>query len=313
MPQTLAFKFLFASVALCLSCAAARAAEPPAAPSAPAAATTKPDDKPIPEAKVWVTKHTLPIGGASLAYTATAGTMSIKNDKDEPVALFGFTGYVKDGGDARTRPIIFAYNGGPGSSSAWLHMGILGPKRTVIADLDSNSRAPFRSVDNEFSILDRADLVMIDPVGTGFSRVVGKGEGKEHWGVDQDVASVSKFIVKYLSQNNRWASPKFILGESYGGMRSGGVAFELLTKHNVALNGVALVSPFMDYGSGGSELLLSDPQINFLTTYAATAWCAAAVQGQPCHGRGTAKRARRPGPLHRSQRGLLGQVQPAHG
>lgn len=268
------------ALATVLCCHTAAAAQSPAAAAEPAA-TAKPADKPIPEAKVWVTKHTLPIGGASLAYTATAGTMSIKNDKDEPVALFGFTAYVKDGGDARTRPIIFAYNGGPGSSSAWLHMGILGPKRTVIADLDSNSRAPFRTVDNEFSILDRADLVMIDPVGTGFSRVVGKGEGKEHWGVDQDVTSVSKFIVKYLSQNNRWASPKFILGESYGGMRSGGVAFELLTKHNVALNGVALVSPFMDYGSGGSELLLSDPQINFLTTYAATAWYHHMIANRP--------------------------------
>ena len=99
-------------------------------------------------------------------------------------------------------------------------MGILGPKRTVIEDLASNTPGPFRTVDNEFSILDRADLVMIDPVGTGFSRPVGKAEGKEFWGVDQDIKSVSDFIVRYLSQYGRWGSPKFILGESYGGMRT---------------------------------------------------------------------------------------------
>jgi len=216
-----------------------------------------------------------------VAYTATAGTLSIKNEKDEPIALFGFTAYVKDGGDLRARPIVFAYNGGPGSSSAWLHMGILGPKRTVLVDTESNTRGPFRTVDNEFGVLDRADLVMIDPVGTGFSRPVGKAEGKDFWGVDQDVKSVSAFIVKYLSQNGRWASPKFLLGESYGGMRSGGVAYELLTKHAVALNGVILVSPFMDYGSGGTELQNDTSYINFLTAYASTAWYHHALADRP--------------------------------
>ena len=137
-----------------------------------------PAEKPIPEAKVWVTKHKMHIGGATLAYTATAGTMQIKNADDEPVALFGFTAYAKDDDDPRMRPIVFAYNGGPGSASAWLHMGILGPKRTVLEDVESNTRGPFRTVENEFSILDRADLVMIDPIGTGFSRTVGKGASR---------------------------------------------------------------------------------------------------------------------------------------
>jgi len=247
------------------------------APAAPA----KPDEKPVPEARVWVSKHQISMNGAKLVYTATAGTMLIQNDKDEPIALFGFTAYVKDGGDVRERPLVFAYNGGPGSSSAWLHMGILGPKRTVMADLDSNTRGPFRTVDNDYGILDHADLVMIDPVGTGFSRPIGKGEGKEFWGVDQDIKSVSNFIVKYLSQHGRWASPKFILGESYGGMRSGGVAYELLTKHNVALNGVVLVSPFLDLGSGWAGLQLDEPYVNFLSTYAATAWYHHALAHRP--------------------------------
>ena len=248
--------------------------EPSDKPATGTKGDTDKDDKKdeVPEAKVWVTKHQIQIGGTKLAYTATAGTMLMKNDKDEPIALFGFTAYTKDGADPRTRPIMFAYNGGPGSASAWLHMGILGPKRTVLKDLDANTRGPFQSVENQFSILDRADLVMIDPVGTGYSRAVGKGEGKDFWGVDQDIKSVSDFIVRYLDEHRRWAAPKFLLGESYGGMRSAGVAYELLTKHNVALNGVVLVSPYLDFAGGNAGLRLDEPYVNFLPTYAATAW-----------------------------------------
>ena len=259
----------------------AGAANPPAETPAKPEAATKPDQKPAPEGKVWVTRHQIHMGGTTIAYTATAGTLLMKNDKDEPIALFGFTAYVKDAGDQRTRPIVFAYNGGPGSASAWLHMGILGPKRTLLNDLDANTRGPFRTVENEFGILDRADLVMIDPVGTGFSRPVGKGEGKDFWGVDQDIKSVSDFVVQYLSQSGRWASPKFILGESYGGMRSAGVAYKLLTEHDVALNGVVLVSPYLDYGSGNAGVSLDEPYVNFLPTYAATAWYHNAIPNRP--------------------------------
>jgi len=235
----------------------------------------------VPEGKVSVTKHSIHVGGTTLAYTATAGTMQMKNEKDEPIALFGFTAYVKDGGDIRTRPIMFAYNGGPGSASAWLHMGILGPKRTVLVDVENNTRGPFRTVDNEFTALEQADLVMIDPIGTGFSRPIGKAEGKDFWGVDQDVTSVSNFIVQYLSQYGRWASPKFVLGESYGGMRTGGVSFTLLTRHNVALNGVILVSPYLDVGSGFAGLRVDEPYVNFLPTFASTAWYHNALANRP--------------------------------
>jgi len=176
---------------------------------------------------------------------------------------------------------MFAYNGGPGSASAWLHMGILGPKRTVLEDLEVNTRGPFRTVDNEFTILDRADLVMIDPVGTGLSRPIGKGEGKDFWGVDQDIKSVSDFILRYLTEYGRWAAPKFILGESYGGMRTAGVSYHLLTQHNVALNGIALVSPFLDFAAGNAGLNISDAYINFLPTYAATAWFHKALANRP--------------------------------
>jgi len=242
--------------------------------------TAKPEEK-IPEAKVSVTKHQGRIGATSLSYTATAGTMLMKNEKDESIALFGFTAYTKDGADIRTRPIMFAYNGGPGSASAWLHMGILGPKRTQLVDIEHNTRGPFRTVENEFSVLDQVDLVMIDPVGTGFSRAVGKGDNKDFWGVDQDVTSVSNFIVQYLSQYGRWASPKFVLGESYGGMRTGGVSFALLTKHNVALNGVILVSPYLDVVAGAAGLRVDEPYVNFLPTFASTAWYHNALTNRP--------------------------------
>ena len=163
----------------------------------------------------------------------------------------------------RTRPIVFAYNGGPGSASAWLHMGILGPRRAALEDLTSNTRGPFKLVDNEFSFLDRADLVLIDPVGTGFSRPVGKAEGKQFWGVDNDIRSVSDFIVRYLGEYKRWGSPKFILGESYGGIRTGGVTYDLLTRHNVALNGIILVSPYMDFVTGTAGLNSDAGDANF--------------------------------------------------
>lgn len=256
-------------------------AQQPGAQQSGAQTTPQTGTPPVPEAKTWVTQHKMTIGGASLSYTATAGTMQIRDEKDEPVALFGYTAYTKDGADRVTRPLLFAYNGGPGSASAWLHVGILGPKRAQLVDLDSNTRGPFRIVENESTILDRADLVMIDPVGTGFSRVVGKGEGKDFWGVDQDARSVADFIVRYLNQNGRWSSPKYILGESYGGMRSGAVAYVLLERHNVALNGVILVSPYMDSIAGNADLPVDVAYVNYMTTYAATAWYHNAIPNRP--------------------------------
>ncbi len=268
------------AVLVLLSLLPARAirAEGPQIPSAPAPPTAA---SPMPEAHTSVTQHKLTLGGASLAYTATAGTMRITNDKDEPVALFGYTSYVRDGGDRASRPLVFAYNGGPGSASAWLHMGILGPRRAQLTDLEPNTRGPFRTVDNEHTILDRADLVMIDPIGTGFSRVIGKGQGSDFWGVDQDARSVSDFIVRFLNATGRWSSPKYLLGESYGGMRSGAVAYLLLDRHDVALNGVVLVSPYMDVAAGNADMPLDLAYVNFLTTYAATAWYHGAVPNRP--------------------------------
>ena len=238
-------------------------------------------EKPAPEAWATSSRHELRVGDRTVRYTATAGAMLMKNDEDEPHALFGYTAYVAEGDEQRNRPLMFAYNGGPGSASIWLHMGVLGPQRAVVADAGFSPAGPFRRVDNAHSILDEADLVMMDPVGTGFSRAVGKGENDDFWGVDQDIESVSEFIVRYVTENGRWASPKYVLGESYGGMRTGGVSYYLLNKHNMALNGVILVSPFMEMATGFAGLGIDLPHVMFLPTFAATAWYHDALENRP--------------------------------
>lgn len=228
--------------------------------------------KEIPEPLHFISDHRVSIGGKTIDYTATAGTLEMKDKDGTAIAHFGYTAYIKKGGSQARRPILFAYNGGPGSASMWLHMGILGPKRTVVDDLEFNTEGPFRVTNNEYSILDRADLVMIDPVGTGFSRPVGEAKGEDFWGVDRDITSVANFIARYITDNNRWSSPKYLLGESYGGIRSGGVAYKLLSSHSMTLNGVILVSPFMDWVAGNAGVKIDLPYINFFSTYAATAW-----------------------------------------
>jgi carboxypeptidase C (cathepsin A) len=232
----------------------------------------EPTTTPIPEPIVADTEGSVRIDGKRVDYRARAGQLLMKNDAGEPIALFGYTAYTAKDADPRTRPVLFAYNGGPGSASMWLHMGILGPQRTVVQDTAFTTEGPFTRVDNEFSILDKADLVMIDPVGTGISRPVGKAKGEDFWGVDDDIRSVSNFIAQWITENGRWAAPKYLLGESYGGIRSGGVSLDLLSRHSIALNGVILVSPYMDFASGNAGLRMDQPYINYFSTYAATAW-----------------------------------------
>lgn len=228
----------------------------------------------IPKAEVATTMQSVTINGNTIYLTAKAGTFELKDETNKPIALMGFTYYTRDskrGLATQRRPIVFAFNGGPGSSSFWLHMGILGPKRIVVDDPKSTPAAPYKIVNNNYSILDIADLVMIDPVGTGLSIPIGKAKYKDFWGVDQDIRSLSLFITQFLIHNDRMNSPKFLLGESYGTFRNAGLMNTLLNQ-GVAMNGVIMVSAVFDLRT----LLFPPnddlPYIVHFPTYAATAW-----------------------------------------
>lgn len=227
-----------------------------------------------------VTRGSVRIDGARIGYTATAGWLIMNNDEGEPIARFGYTAYTRDGvDDLSRRPITFAFNGGPGSASVWLHMGIMGPRRVVVLDEGFAPPPPSEVVSNEYSPLDVTDIVMIDPVGTGFSKPLGEGKGEDFWGVDQDIRSVGAFIRKYVTENGRWGSPKYILGESYGGIRSAGLVQHLQSRYGMNFNGVVLVSPFLNMGSGIDGARIDLPHVLYLPTFAATAWFHGAIPG----------------------------------
>jgi carboxypeptidase C (cathepsin A) len=234
--------------------------------------TPNPTDT-IPKADRSVTHHSAKIDGKLVTYTATAGTLLLKNEKDESVALYGFIAYTKDGeADISKRPVTFVYNGGPGSSSLWLHMGAVGPRRVVLNDPDVTPPPPYKLEDNTNSILDVTDIVMVDPVGTGLSHAVGKAKNKDFWGVDQDIKSVSQFIKQYVTDNDRWNSPKYLLGESYGTMRSAGVVDYLQETMGMEINGVILVSVVLDLRTLTFQHGDDISYVLHLPTYAAVAY-----------------------------------------
>ncbi len=185
--------------------------------------------------------------------------------------------------DATKRPVTFAYNGGPGSSSMWLHMGALGPRRVVVNDPEPNAPPPYTVEDNANSIIDVTDLVMIDPVGTGLSHAINKSTNKDYWGVDEDIKSMSQFIKQYVTDNSRWNSPKYLLGESYGTFRSAGIADYLLENMGMAVNGVVLVSVVLDLRT----LTFQDgDDISYmlhLPSYAAVAWYHNRIPNKPAN------------------------------
>jgi carboxypeptidase C (cathepsin A) len=256
---------------------AAENAEAPAPAAAPKADATPP---PVPRSQV--TQHQLRLGGQVLKYSATVGWLIMKDDKDKPIARFGYTAYTLDGTkDLSQRPITFAFNGGPGSSSIWLHMGVLGPRRAVVNDAGYAPPPPAQIADNEYSIIDATDLVMIDPVGTGFSKPLGETKGTEFWGVDQDIKSVGSFIKRYVTENGRWGSPKYVLGESYGGVRGAGLANYLQSSLGMNLNGLILVSPYFSFESGNDGIGIDLPHVLYLSTFAATAWYYDAIADKP--------------------------------
>jgi len=239
-------------------------------------------DGPAPKGEVATSKGSLHIDGKVLNYTIEAGTLQLRDEENDPIALFGFTAYFKDGvTDYSKRPIIFAYNGGPGSSSIWLHMGVMGPKRVAVNDVGYTPAAPYNLEENPNSPLDLADIVMIDPVGTGLSHAIGKAKNTDFWGVDEDIRTVSLFIKQFVNEHNRWNAPKYLLGESYGTMRNAGVMNYLQERLGMSLNGVIMVSAVFDIRmlafSAGDDI----SYITNLPTYAATAWYHDKVPGKP--------------------------------
>ena len=237
------------------------------------------DGKPAAEApaapRKFVSEHRLQAGGTDLAYTATAEDIQLKDGDGKPTASFFTISYVKSGvARPEERPITFVYNGGPGSASIFLHFGLVGPKTIDIpSDASDPGGAPYRLKDNPWTILRATDLVFVDPVGTGFSKAMGEKKGADFWGYNEDADSVAEFIRTFITMKNRWNSPKFILGESYGGIRSSLLVPRLQQQLNIGLNGVILISPAINMGmlpfvGGGNDL----PYATELPAFAAVAY-----------------------------------------
>lgn len=218
-----------------------------------------------------VTKHTMTFHGAPLSYTATTGLMPIRNDDGEIEGRLFYVAYTKDGEDPTRRPVTFSYNGGPGSSSMWLHMGCLGPRRVVLEKDGSMPQPPFRLEDNQETWLDKTDVVMIDAMGTGYSRPEKAELGKKFYGMQGDIAAFGEFVRAYLGKNHRYASPLFLAGESYGGIRTAGLSNYLLD-HGIALNGAVIISGVTNFATLDAGRGNDVPFIGYLPSMAATAW-----------------------------------------
>ncbi|MCL4847382.1 MAG: peptidase S10 [Acidobacteria bacterium] len=224
------------------------------------------------EEKVAQTSHVMRLDGRELKYTATAATVPIRLDDGEIAARMFFVAYTKDGEDVGRRPISFLFNGGPGSASVWLHMGSYGPKIAKMADEGFQPPPPYELVDNPYSLLDVSDLVFVDAIDTGYSRVMPGVDNRQFHGQDGDIRAFGEFVAEYLRVYDRYPSPKFLIGESYGSIRAAGLAQELQSRHGIELNGVALLSALLTYQTlspGPNNDIAYAAQIQ---TFAATAW-----------------------------------------
>ena len=238
-----AIPLIFATLSLALQATGAPATEP----VKPENSEKKSDESKTPDP---VTKESsITIGGKTINYEVTTAKLVLKKDDGSPRASVFHVSYIRKGvEDVSNRPVLFAFNGGPGSSSVWLHLGILGPYRvSVPGDGTTAPAPPARLVANEFSLLDVADLVFVDPVSTGYSRVEKDGKEDEFHGVRQDIESVGDFIRRWVTENDRWASPKFLLGESYGGIRVAGLSEHLQSRYGMSLNGTIMLSSLLDF------------------------------------------------------------------
>ena len=265
---------------------------------------SKPDEKIFEEPAPSVTAHSITIGGKTLKYHATAGFIVLKEEEGKPLTKDGgaksspddkpdskesepdktkdglkpkakvfFVAYTLDEvGDPANRPVTFAFNGGPGSSSVWLHMASIAPRRANLTDEGEAPPPPYRLTDNESTWLDLTDLVFIDPVSTGYSRPVAHEDASQYHGLKEDIASVGDFIRLYTSRNTRWLSPKFILGESYGTTRAAGLSDYLQERYGLYLNGIVLVSSVLNFGAIEFSPQNNEPYIQFLPSFATSAW-----------------------------------------
>jgi carboxypeptidase C (cathepsin A) len=272
--RTFASVFALTSVLLSTPVPAAQETNAPAGKSSDSGDKKEANDKKEGSDKLSVTTNTVTINGLDITYKATAGTIMVKNEEDKPQVSFFFIAYTRldttnHPGD---RPVSFSFNGGPGSSSVWLHMGLLGPRRVSLQEDGGLPPPPFQLVNNNESLLDESDLVFIDPVSTGFTRAVPLEDARKYHGVDQDLASVGDFIRLYATRYDRWLSPKFLIGESYGTTRAAGLSSYLENRFGMYLNGIVLVSSVLDFSTidfnAGNDL----PYIFYLPSETATAW-----------------------------------------
>ncbi len=238
----------------------------------PAAKEPAKDKAKEPEEKLVESEHSVTIGGQEIKYKASAGTILLRDEDDKPTASIFYIAYTREGVETGSRPVTFSFNGGPGSSSVWMHLGLLGPRRVRLAEDGSALPPPYRLVDNEYSLLDETDLVFIDPVSTGYSRAIPPKDAKKFHGLHEDTQSVAEFIRLYVTRNKRWSSPKFIIGESYGTTRAAALSGELSQRLNMNVNGIMLVSTVLNFQTldfnAGNDL----PYILYLPTYTTTAW-----------------------------------------
>ncbi|MEO5618280.1 MAG: peptidase S10 [Candidatus Eisenbacteria bacterium] len=253
-------------------------------PAKPEAASAE-GAKNVPVDQIVQTKHTVTIGGRKLRYTVTTGTLILKQESEKkgdkagesegalPKAAVFFVAYtLATPGDPARRPVTFSFNGGPGSSSVWLHLGVLGPRRVDMGEEGDLPAPPFRLTENEHSLLDVSDLVFIDPVSTGYSRPVTGEKAKEFHTFRKDIESVGDFIRLYTTRYRRWLSPKFLIGESYGTTRAAGLSGYLQERHGMYLNGLMLVSSVLEFQTLHFEPNNDLPCVLFIPSYAATAW-----------------------------------------
>jgi carboxypeptidase C (cathepsin A) len=270
--RTTALPLIMLATVLCTSYgqgAPEKRGEEPGAAKAADAEQKKETTTPVPPESKVDTKHDWTAGARLVHYTATAGNLLIHDEHDKPIGSVFYVAYTEDGVPAKSRPVTFLYNGGPGSASLWLHMGSVGPVRVVTESPKSTGPGPFKIVPNQYSLIDKTDLVFIDAPLTGFSRVVGTGTPKDFVGVDEDVRAFNKFITRYITVNQRWNSPKFLFGESYGTPRSAALV-AALNNDGIEFNGVILLSSILNFyaRSPGYDIETK----TYLPSYAAIAW-----------------------------------------